>query len=197
MHCVAVLPVDTRYLVIAFACLWGAFEVFQQVRQRKKPRGEQDHDKGSLALIYLAITLGYSLGIPLAFSKYGRIVWGRPYVSLLGVAAIISGLVIRLTAMRTLGARFTYAVAVQRQHELVEDGIYRYVRHPGYLGQLMVFLGIGMAFANWLSLLGLLAPTFVAFSRRISVEESVLLKQFPARYRRYRERTWRLIPGVY
>jgi protein-S-isoprenylcysteine O-methyltransferase Ste14 len=114
-----------------------------------------------------------------------------------GVLLILCGLFVRFRAMRTLASYFTYEVGIQAQHLLVEKGLYRYIRHPGYLGQLLVFFGIGLAFTNWISLIGILLPISIGFSRRIRVEESVLSAHFGAEYELYRKRTWRLIPWIY
>jgi protein-S-isoprenylcysteine O-methyltransferase Ste14 len=185
-----------KYLVVIFAYVWGGVEIFHQIRQRKRNRNAPD-DHGSLILLYVCITLGYSIGVPISFSPYGRIYWGQPYWLGFGVLLIVSGLWIRISAMRTLGAYFTYEVGIQTQHALVEKGLYRYIRHPGYLGQLLVFLGIGLALMNWMTVLGLCVPIFIAFSRRINVEECVLQAHLGERYEAYRQRSWRLLPGLY
>lgn len=187
-----------RYGVIAFAYVWGGVEIFQQIKQRKQPRPSSGSgDRGSLMLLYVCITLGYCIAIPFSFSPYGRLTWGQLIWQVLGLALIAGGLWVRYSAMRTLASFFTYAVEIQPQHQLVETGLYRWVRHPAYLGQLLVFLGIGLALANWISLLGLALPISLAFSRRIAVEEQALRQHFAEAYEAYRHRSWRLIPWLY
>jgi protein-S-isoprenylcysteine O-methyltransferase len=88
-------------------------------------------------------------------------------------------------------------VAIATDHQLIDRGPYRYVRHPSYTGALMAFLGIGLALANWTSLAILVIPIFSVFARRMRVEESALLLGLGAQYRLYMDRTKRLIPGVY
>ncbi|HRE28111.1 MAG TPA: isoprenylcysteine carboxylmethyltransferase family protein, partial [Anaerolineales bacterium] len=178
-----------KSLVILFAYLWGGVEIFQQIKQRRSPSGTSpSRDRGSLIVLFGCITLGHCLAIPVCFSPYGRWTWGQPYAQLIGLAFIVGGLFIRWSAMRTLASLFTYAVEIQTQHRLVEIGLYRWVRHPGYLGQCLVFVGIGLGLANALSLLGLLAPVSVAFIYRISVEERALLQRFGGAYEAYRRR---------
>lgn len=185
-----------KYLVVAFTYVWGGVEIFQQIRQRKQGHGQPD-DKGSLILLYACIILGYAIGIPFSFSKYGRLGWEAPYFIACGILLILGGLYTRFSAMRTLAAYFTYEVGIQAEHVLVEKGLYRYIRHPGYLGELLIFLGIGLALTNWISLIGLFLPVLIAFNRRMSVEEKVLQTHFAAQYEAYRKRTWRLVPWVY
>lgn len=187
-----------KYLIILFVYAWGGLEIFQLIQQRKQHRSASlASDRGSLILLYVCITLGYTIAIPFSFSPYGRLTWGQPMWPILGAVLIVTGLWIRFSAMRTLAAFFTYAVEIQAQHRLVETGLYRLIRHPGYLGQLLVFLGIGLALANWISLLGLLLPIGLAFGGRINVEEQALQQQFAGAYEAYRRRSWRLIPWLY
>src|SRR2546421_6640852 len=51
-----------------------------------------------------------------------------------GFLAFLAGSLIRLMALFALGNRFSALVAVQPDHRLKTDGIYRFVRHPSYLG---------------------------------------------------------------
>jgi len=181
---------NVKYLFIVFTYLWGGVEIYQQIRQRKGQRGApSSRDQGSLILLNVCITLGYCIAVPISFTPYGRLTWGQPLWPVAGLAFVVGGLWIRFSAMRTL--------EIQPQHRLVETGVYRHVRHPGYLGQLFVFLGIGLALANWISLLALLVPIGTAFAHRINVEEQVLREHFAEAYDAYRRRSWRLIPGLY
>ena len=71
-----------RYLAVLFVYVWGAMEIFQQIKQGRQKQGQTNADKGSLLLIYAAIFIGYGIGIPFAFLTYGRITWGsliRPF----------------------------------------------------------------------------------------------------------------------
>ena len=114
-----------------------------------------------------------------------------------GAVLIACGLWIRHLAMRTLARFFTYQVEIQADQRLVETGLYRRIRHPGYLGQLLVFAGVGVALANWLSIAAMIVFTFVAFRWRIGVEEAALQARFADQFEAYRQRSWRLIPWLY
>jgi protein-S-isoprenylcysteine O-methyltransferase Ste14 len=67
------------------------------------------------------------------------------------------------------------------------------IRHPSYAGSLLTILGVLVACANPVSLLGLI-PALVAYGYRIHVEEQVLSRDLGAPYRAYMRRTRRLIP---
>jgi protein-S-isoprenylcysteine O-methyltransferase Ste14 len=71
------------------------------------------------------------------------------------------------------------------------------VRHPGYLGVLLLWLGAGLASANVL-VAGLIAISMGrAYRRRIGSEEAMLTDTFGEDYVAYTHRTRRLIPWVY
>ena len=186
-----------RYSAVLFTYVWGAIEIFQQIKQSKQNQEKTNYDKGSLVLLYGAIFIGYCIGIPFAFLTFGRIEWGEPYLAIFGSAVIFAGIYIRFIAIRTLSRYFTYIVSIQGQHELIDQGIYRYIRHPAYLGELLIFFGIGLAFANWVSLASLCVFPIIAFNIRINLEEKVLLGHFGAHYAAYQKRTWRLIPWIF
>jgi protein-S-isoprenylcysteine O-methyltransferase Ste14 len=96
-----------------------------------------------------------------------------------------------------LGRFFTVNVAIAADHQLVETGPYRFIRHPSYSGALLAFVGWGMVLRNWASLLIALLPIAVAFLYRINVEERALLEALGDCYRAYMARTKRLIPFLY
>lgn len=133
-----------RYVAVLFGYVWGGVEIFHQIKQGKQNRGTTNFDKGSLILLYGAILVGYAISIPFAFSTYGRLEWGSPYLALFGLGVIVVGVSLRVGAMRTLHRHFTYRVSIGEQHELIEQGLYRHIRHPAYLGEMLVFFGIGL-----------------------------------------------------
>jgi protein-S-isoprenylcysteine O-methyltransferase Ste14 len=113
-----------------------------------------------------------------------------------GVAIFAAGGTLRLWPVFILGNRFSGLVAIQSGHRLVTTGVYRFIRHPSYLGLLLTALGWALAFRSGVGLLlfALLVPPLLA---RIHAEERLLATQFGDEYRVYRKRTSRLLPGVY
>jgi protein-S-isoprenylcysteine O-methyltransferase len=88
-------------------------------------------------------------------------------------------------------------VAIASDHQLVEAGPYRWLRHPSYAGALLAFLGLGLCLHNWAALAAVVVPVSVVFWRRMRIEEAALLGTFGERYRDYMRRTRRLIPFIY
>lgn len=110
-----------------------------------------------------------------------------------GVGLVAAGLALRITSMATLGQRFAPIPAVQRDHAIEQRGVYRWIRHPGYLGAWMAALGAMLAFANNLAL-----PMLVLFAallaQRARREEALLEQHLGDGWRAYRARTGAFLP---
>ena len=114
-----------------------------------------------------------------------------------GIALYAAGSVLRIWPVYALGNRFSGLVAIQPGHTLLTTGIYSVIRHPSYLGMIILSLGWALAFRSIIGALLVVAliPFLIA---RIRAEEALLLDQFGAEYEAFRRHTsWRLIPGLY
>ncbi|HLB58834.1 MAG TPA: isoprenylcysteine carboxylmethyltransferase family protein [Bdellovibrionota bacterium] len=114
----------------------------------------------------------------------------------IGLGLSILGFCIRLLAMRTLGQQYTMFVTIREGHRLVAHGIYKYVRHPGYLGQFVFLLGFVMLMG---SVWGFLMYLFWVATQiyRMYVEERVLVEHLGDQYKNYQKKTKRLIPWIF
>ena len=110
---------------------------------------------------------------------------------------MLAGLAIRLTAIFTLGKSFSANVAIRTEQTIQRTGLYRFVRHPSYLGLLLIFLAVGLRTRNWASLAMVLIPTTLVLLYRISIEEPALREHFFEDFAAYSRETKRLIPGVF
>lgn len=79
---------------------------------------------------------------------------------------------------------------------MVTGGPYRYIRHPGYLGEVMSMFGAGLSLSSIVGLvLGVVSLGLVLV--RIRPEEEMLISNFGNEYESYMKRTKRLIPFIY
>ena len=185
-------------IIIAFSYLYGFFEIFMSVRQRLKRKSNviSSGDKGSIWIMFILIAIGYALSFRVAATRLGRIYhWDIFFAA--GVLLIIIGLIIRIKAISELKQHFTYTVTEIENHELIDTGLYKNIRHPGYLGQLLIFMGTALSFSNWLSVVFMMIPVLIGYINRIKVEERFLNKQMGQKYIDYQKRTKRLIPKMY
>lgn len=113
-----------------------------------------------------------------------------------GVLLYTIGGALRLWPVFVLGSRFSGLVAIQERHALVTTGIYGVIRHPSYLGLIVMTLGWSLTFRSVAGLL-LTALMLLPLIARIRAEEALLQSHFGVEYDRYRDRTSRLIPRLY
>lgn len=178
--------------------VFGVSEALISLSRRAKGNTNRK-DAGSLALFWTAIPvamfLAYAAAVSLPHAPW-QLPW-QPQLALIGDILVIAGLLFRWYSIIYLGRWFTVNVAIAADQPLIDNGPYRYLRHPSYTGALMALIGLGLAIGNTVSLLAIVLLTVPVFLRRIQVEERVLADAFGTRWDTYRARTWRLLPGVY
>ena len=183
-------------IILSFTYLYGFFEIFMSVRQRHKRKIVKSGDRLSIWILALFISIGYALSFSIASTKTGRIYhWDLFFIA--GAILAISGLILRISSILTLKQQFTYTVTKIEDHDLIETGLYKIIRHPGYLGQLIIFLGISTSLSNWLSILSMIISVSIGYLYRIKTEENFMIVQMGDKYVDYQKRTKRLIPGIY
>jgi protein-S-isoprenylcysteine O-methyltransferase Ste14 len=95
----------------------------------------------------------------------------------------------------SIGNGITPVSATRKEHKLVTNGIYRWVRHPLYTIGSSMFVAFGLMADNWfIALLGILA--FIAMAVRTKKEEANLVEKFGDEYRQYMKRTGRFFPKL-
>lgn len=182
-------------LLALVSAMWVLSEVVLSFRLRSAAEAEKS-DRGSFTAIWVLLAITITAGSMIRGFRPARIP-NASVVFWVGIALILAGICIRIAAIITLGRFFTVKVAIQQDHKVVDRGLYSVVRHPSYSGSLISFLGLGLAFGNWLSLAIILSGALIAFAYRIRVEEAALTAALGDDYRQYAARTKRLIPGVY
>lgn len=175
---------------------WVASEVVIAIATRTWHGGGKTKDRGTQLLLWIVIVLsiaaaGWISAVPAPI--FGRAHWLR----LTALLILVMGLVIRWAAVFNLGSAFSANVAIRDSQRVRTTGLYRFVRHPSYLGLVLIFLAIGIYSRNWLSLAIAVVPPTVALLYRIRVEEAALREAFGDEYTAYSRTTKRLIPGVY
>jgi protein-S-isoprenylcysteine O-methyltransferase Ste14 len=154
-------------------------------------------DQGTTRLIGISYAAALNAGwlAPLLSNRgWGRLSDAR--VQVFGLSLMVLGLVIKAWAIRTLGSFYTRTLRTKSDQPVIDSGPYQLVRHPGYLGALLLWTGFGLAVRNWLATLGILLAVDLAYARRIRSEEAMLATQLGEPYAAYQRRTWQLLPGV-
>jgi protein-S-isoprenylcysteine O-methyltransferase Ste14 len=110
-----------------------------------------------------------------------------------GIALFTLGLMTAIAARIQLGNNWSNieSAKVLADHAVVDKGIYGYVRHPIYTGDLLLLIGLELALNSWF-VIGALALCPVVMWKAIK-EEKMLLRKLTG-YVEYHQRTKRFIP---
>ncbi len=175
------------YFVVAIAALFCGGNVSPGVRE----------DRGNRWVLWAFGILGLANGFfPAWDDRHDFLTLGGDGLRWFGVVLFALGSALRLWPVVALGDRFSGLVAIQPDHELLTKGLYRFIRHPSYLGLMIASLGWALAFRSGLGVL-ITALTLAPLLARIKAEEKLLQSHFGAEYDAYRARTWRIIPGFW
>jgi len=172
---------------------WGVFAAYgvtiiSLFRRRRQEKGRQKRD--FLALFALGIVVGIPIG-------YAHIAVLPQWLAYPGAILFIAGAVLTVWSYSLLGRQLSEHVRVLPDHEVIEKGPYRYVRHPGYLGQIVTFIGLGLVLQSWLALLVILIVHGSLLAYRIHIEESFMIAEVGFPYENYVKRTRRLVPFIW
>ena len=147
--------------------------------------GERE-DRSNRWILLPLLSIGLLSGfLPAYTERKGWWILDGDTVRWLGFSLYVSGGALRIAPVFVLGRRFSGLVAIQPGHELVTDGIYGRVRHPSYLGLLIMGLGWALTFRSGAGvvLAGLVIPpaTCTHSVRRSSIALTVWrgIRQLP------------------
>jgi protein-S-isoprenylcysteine O-methyltransferase Ste14 len=183
-----------RLLFVCALGVWLAVELRQALAHRPEA---SSRDRGSLLILRLCLPAGAFLATLAAARVPGLAITGGSLVFGAGIALMCSGVALRIWSIRTLGRYFTFVVMTSTDQPVITSGPYRFVRHPGYLGVMLVLVGIGISYGNLLSLAALVLIPAVGFVYRIQVEEAALSATLGSAYTTYALRRKRLVPFLW
>ncbi len=191
MPTVAVWVVPICWVTFGIVWIVGAFTA--------KPAAEGQHGWRRWwywgALIVLCVLL--LLGTPQSRWQMTLTSWSvGPFAAASAVIITIAGLVIAVWSRASLGVYWSGDVVVKQQHLIIDRGPYRVVRHPIYLGVLLMLLGTALLWGRRSGLvLGVVA--LAGFTVKARLEEKLLSQHFPVEYGRYKARVkWALVPWL-
>ena len=187
------------YAPVFWAILvWASLPEWRLLRRARLSGGVGPQDAGSMRVILAGMELALLLAFLLAFlAPAATIIPYRRALFWAGIVLIVLGSLLRRHCFRMLGDSFTGAVRVHAGQAVIERGAYRCVRHPSYTAGMLMYVGLGLALTNWLSLLVLVLATTIVYSYRVSVEERALVATLGERYLAYVRRTKRFVPFVF
>lgn len=183
---------------VLFPALWIAFVAFwiamarggKTVAERETLFSRMSH-YGPLAVAVYLFVAPDSL-VPILNARFAPL---SLEVVQLGAALTVIGVAFAVWARLRLAGNWSSDVTLKRDHELIVDGPYAFVRHPIYTGVLLALVGTGLAIGEWRAVVAVVIAG-VAWWRKLTIEEVVMRRQFGDAYVRHAARTRALIPFV-
>lgn len=185
----------TNWLSGALLAMWLFLEVMLRRGDDARQWRGGDSDRSSTRLVVGTYVVAFVAPIALDTSGIGATLTDSS-LAWIGIAIGAAGLGVRVWSMRVLGQDYTRTLQTRDAQTVVQRGPYRVVRHPGYVGSILVWTGSRLA-VNWLVAAATAVVLLAVYAYRIAAEERMLVDHFGDAYREYKDRTWRLVPFVW
>jgi len=188
----------SEYIKLAHKLLWTLLLVYWTVSglQAKKVKDQEPFTRRVL-LYWLPLVIAVLLMGP--GDWFGR-TWLREQfiehsnlVGAIGISISSIGFVVACWSRYQLGKNWSLSVQEKRDHELIQTGMYRWVRHPIYTGLLLMFVGSSFIVGDYRAIISV-AIVFTSFWFKLRKEEVVLSRAFGTQYAEYKRNTKALIP---
>ena len=165
---------------------------------RARSRFQPGTKRWDIILLWLMLPAMVAEG-PLATLDAGRMLWSDvpPFIVVLGYVLLGASMALTTWA-QAVNRFFEPGVRLQRERgqHIIRSGPYAFLRHPGYVGALMMFVGIPLALGSWWALIPAAWASAILILRT-SWEDALLHAELDG-YEDYAQRTrFRLVPGIW
>lgn len=175
-------------IVVSIMVLWLFYELQVSIRDKEKEKRVSDYGTREF--------YGFSQSITVLSALWFDPLWTTPSIfHLVGFFLLICGISFRFWAIQTLGMYYSHIVRTVDHHKIIDNGPYRYLRHPSYAGMIIALCGICVFYCNVVSMLTFLALLLPSIVLRILIEEKMLLTLDG--YLEYAKTKNRLIPFIW
>ncbi len=177
---------------ILFWILWG---IFATLTSQRNERYKHLISYPIIVLFLIFVAFFFSYPPPeLGFLKYRFVSWGFG-ACLMGFILMVAGLGFAVWARIYLGRSWRGDIKLTPQHQLIQSGPYKYVRHPIYSGMILAIIGTVLVLGELWVLVMFFVTTF-AFVTKSRKEEKLLLQQFPG-YSQYKAKVKAFLPYLF
>ena len=112
-----------------------------------------------------------------------------------GLVLTAAGVGFAILARFWIGRNWSGTIAIKEQHELIQSGPYRIVRHPIYTGLLLAYLSTAIVHGELRGFVGFVL-LLLGFGLKLRMEETFMVQQFGNAYLDYKRRVKALVPFV-
>jgi protein-S-isoprenylcysteine O-methyltransferase Ste14 len=201
MPLLSLTPEQATHVILV--CWWCYFIVWTLAAIGMKRTVEQWSPGNRLGYLISWILVFYLLGVSFRWHHTPSIaadptppIAADPLVALIACVLCVAGLVVCFWARYALGRNWSGNVTLKAGHELVENGPYRFIRHPIYTGLLLMILATALLRGTPAAFLAVVV-FFAAHVWKLRQEEALMRRNFPNSYPEYCTRTKALIPGIF
>jgi len=207
----AIRSVSQQHFILYLICISivAAFDIYNSIvrlkpdkkknnnKRSESHKSNQSKDKGTLTLIYLAKFLPNIFAIIIYYffqSTHYSSLLTSSLSAILGVLIFLAGFLIRQIAIIQLGKFYTYKVSITDDHQMIDTGLYAYMRHPAYTGTFLELAGAAILYNHFILSWFLSLPYLIVVFKRITQEEKVLIEKFGPKYQEYMKRAGMFLP---
>jgi len=182
-------------VLILLALQWLYWFIKSKEAEKKKPKTQFTSFK-----IIIEKFFGIVGNTVVTFQLIGMKIYpfsSNTLIHYFGFFLVLVGITLAITARKQLDSNWTHAYdyQIKREHTLVTDGIYQYIRHPIYSGIIFTSLGVQLIVQSYLFFFALLAlPWCYYWGKR---EEKILSTHFGMEYKNYMKKTKMFIPYIF
>jgi protein-S-isoprenylcysteine O-methyltransferase Ste14 len=182
LQIVALVEVVVCWVIWCFAFVKPSREAQGQKKVARAPAS-----RWGIGLVVVGFACVWTWVRPVGFQKS---------TASLIVAMILAPLatVLAWAAAHELGKQWRYEAAVTEDHELVQTGPYRLVRHPIYLSMFLMLFATAAAYTWWPMWIAGTVFFIVGTEIRVHSEERLLAQHFGGSFQQYRSRVRAYIP---
>jgi protein-S-isoprenylcysteine O-methyltransferase Ste14 len=200
-----ITPIDHIALAVfllVIVCWLGFFGVFLFFKSKRSSQPRARRESAS------------SIGIALQFMSYG-VLWTWPlqrdhFTPMFPMAPaaelVFAGFTVLLAAgsvwlvaaaAYTLGKQWALVASLVKDHQLITQGPYAWVRNPIYTGMFGLLLATGLAVSQWWALVIAVVTFAIGTVIRVRSEEKLLREAFGKEFEQYARRVPAVLPGIY
>jgi protein-S-isoprenylcysteine O-methyltransferase Ste14 len=103
---------------------------------------------------------------------------------------------IQIWSYKLLGSSYSQDIIIQKNHKIITAGIYKIIRHPQYLSQILSDLGAAVALMSYIALPFIILLEIPLFIMRAMLEDKLLKKHFGEEYLSYKNKSGFMIPFI-
>ena len=188
-------------LIFSFILIAVFFSIESRLRfgEEAKSLDAAERDKKSTSYIFKIFGINILCLLSVFIFNYFNLfkLFNNPFTAFVGIVLMLLGLFFRIYAVITLREYYTRTLKTITNQKIIAKGMYKFIRHPGYLGLILIWIGAGVSSNNYLALIIISILTISVYQFRIINEEKMLIEAFGDEYIKYKKNTWRLLPPLY